>query len=349
MRSVPWDPAMCGSRWTHIIDVRSPAEYAQDHIPGAVNLPVLDDAQRAEIGTIYCQQSTFAARRIGAAMVARSIAAHLEDWFRDIPAADGILCYCWRGGQRSRALATVVNAVGWNVDVLSGGYKAYRSEVRETLASLGPRMPFRILAGLTGSGKSRLLRTLAATGEQVLDFEALGRHRGSLLGQEPGSVQPTQKAFESALLHAVRGFSLQRPVWVESESKRIGNVQIPEAFWQTMLGAPVHELVTPLEARVDFLVNEYVHFTRSPQSLLALLPALLPLHGRERLALWEVMIRGNQWAEFVRSLLITHYDPSYRRANRFQPPRHVHHAPDCSAPTWQRLAAELPRLAAAEG
>src|SRR5688572_15079044 len=252
MRYLNWQDCLKEKPFARIIDVRSPAEYAENHIPGAVNLPVLSNDERAEVGRLYTQVSRFDARRLGAAMVARSMAGHLETFFAPHPEHARFLLYCWRGGQRSRAAATIVDAVGWDVTVIAGGYKNYRTHVRDSLVRLGPQLRCHILTGLTGSGKSRLLRHMAVEGHQVLDLEALGCHRGSLLGEDPDTPQPSQKHFESLLLQEIERFDLTKPVWVESESKRLGRLWLPEPLWQAMLRATVHEIHVPAAARAGY-------------------------------------------------------------------------------------------------
>lgn len=320
MRFLRWQECIADGRFTQIIDVRSPSEYEEDHIPGAVNLPVLSDAERVEVGTLYSKVSRFDARRLGAAMVARNAAAHLETFFAPHEEHARFLLYCWRGGQRSRSMGTILHAVGWDVTLLAGGYKNYRSHVREMLALLAPKMACRILTGLTGSGKSRLLRHMAAQGQQVLDLETLGRHRGSLLGDEPDEAQPSQKQFESLLLAEISRFDLTKPVWVESESKRLGRLWLPEPLWQAMRAAPVFAISAPAAARADFLISEYAHFVAAPDTLSDKLETLKESCGKKLLTAWRDMIRAGRWHDFVVSLLEHHYDPGYRRSANFSAP-----------------------------
>ncbi len=218
-----WQP----DQYDMVIDVRSPSEFADDHIEGAVNLPALFDDERAEIGTIYKQISAFAARRTGAANMSRNIAHHLETFLQDKPATFRPLIHCWRGGQRSRAFTLVLSEVGWTSYLLEGGYKAYRRDVLDKINSLPDHLQFIVIAGRTGSGKTALLRTLKQKQQQILDLEDLAAHRGSLLGQIPGRPQPRQRMFESRLVHKLLKFDPSKPVFVESESSRIGNLQIP--------------------------------------------------------------------------------------------------------------------------
>jgi len=307
--------AISGAGFDEIIDVRSPGEFADDHLPGAINLPVLDDDQRQRVGTIYKQESSFAARRLGGGLVSAQIAAHLADHFAAKDNDYRPLVYCWRGGQRSRAMATVLDAVGWRPQLLNGGYKAYRAFVSASLAELlDARPPFRIVAGLTGSGKTWLLDRLAAAGQQVLDLEGLAEHRGSALGQSLTTPQPTQKRFENLLFETLRRCDLARPIYVESESSRIGKVQIPAQLWAQLRESPVIETQVPLAARATFLVNGYQHFVNDQKLLAEKLSLLRPHQSAERFAEWEERIGAGDWQGFVESILEHHYDPAYLRS-----------------------------------
>ncbi len=297
-----------------LIDVRSPGEYAEDHIPGAISCPVLDDAQRAEVGTLDRQRSTFEARRTGAAMVARNIARHLETRFADQPRDWQPLVYCWRGGQRSAAMMHVLSLVGWRVSRLEGGYRAYRRIVIMDLEALPLQFDLRVISGPTGSGKSRLLGELAAAGAQVLDLEALASHRGSVLGDLPAQPQPGQKYFESLLWQSLLALDAARPVYVESESRMIGTVRLPNALLERMRAAPCIRLEVPLPARVRLLREEYAHFESAPDALRAQLDRLVELHGRARIAEWKALLAGDDWDRLVERLLGEHYDPAYRRS-----------------------------------
>ena len=296
------------------IDVRSPSEFAEDHVPGAVNHPVLDDAERACIGTMYTQESPFAARRVGAAIVSRNIAAMLEGPFADRPRDWAPLVYCWRGGQRSRSLAHILREVGWRAVRLTGGYRAYRRHVRAELSTLPGRFRFEVVCGLTGSGKSRLIEALAAQGAQVLDLERIARHRGSLLGDLPDQPQPPQKLFDSELAAALAAFDPARPIYVESESKRIGSVEIPDTLLAAMRASPCIRIDATAAQRVALLKEEYVHFLVDPAILAARLAPLVALHGKSRLAHWNEQAEAGDWDALVAELLTEHYDPSYKRS-----------------------------------
>jgi tRNA 2-selenouridine synthase len=295
------------------IDVRSPAEYALDHVPGAVSHPVLDDAERTRVGTLYVT-SEFAARKLGAALVARNISRMLETAFADKPRDWRPLVYCWRGGQRSRALAHVLNEVGWHAMQLDGGYRAYRRHVVAELATLPARYEFVVICGLTGSGKSRLLDALAMIGAQTLDLERLACHRGSLLGDLPGGFQPSQKCFETLVHAALQVLDSAKPVFVESESRRIGTLQLPDALLSRMREGRSLTLLTPLAQRVALLKEEYAHFVADPARLCERLRPLAPLHGKATLARWAALAARNDWDALIGELLEQHYDPTYARS-----------------------------------
>jgi tRNA 2-selenouridine synthase len=294
-----------------IIDVRSPAEYAEDHIPGAISAPVLDDAERAQVGTLYKQVSAFEAKKLGAALLSKNVASHIKTLFQGKDASWHPLVYCWRGGKRSGAMAHILREIGWNADTLEGGYKAYRRWVVQQLETLPEKFAFHVIHGPTGSGKSRLLAALRRAGAQALDLEELAAHRGSVLGNLPGRPQPSQKMFESMLLQELSNLRAERPVFVEGESKKIGELQVPEALMSRMRASPCVVLETSLEVRVDLLLDEYRHFLSDRASLEKQLDCLVALHGRARISEWKAIA---DWRELVTRLLVEHYDPAYRRS-----------------------------------
>ena len=296
-----------------IVDVRSPSEFALDHLPGAVNCPVLDDEERATVGTMHKVDSAFAAKRFGAALVARNIARHLEGELAGKPRHWRPLVYCWRGGQRSGAMVHVLTAIGWPARQLEGGYRAFRRHVVAELEQLPQRLRMRIVCGPTGSGKSRLLRHLAACGAQVLDLEEIARHRGSVLGALP-QPQPSQKNFETQLWSALHAFDPRRPVFVESESRKVGQLRLPDALIEHMRASECVQLQLPTEARVRLLRDEYAHFEADGAALMRQLDCLAGLHGRERVDAWKALACGHRWEEMVRRLLEEHYDPAYQRS-----------------------------------
>jgi tRNA 2-selenouridine synthase len=297
-----------------VIDVRSEGEYGEDHIPGAINCPVLDNSERALVGTIYKQSSSFDAKRIGAALVSANIARHLRERLFDRPRSWRPLVYCWRGGGRSNALAHVLAQIGWRVGRLEGGYKAYRRAVIEDLDSLPKRFEWRVLCGLTGTGKSRLLRHLASAGAQVLDLEALAAHRGSVLGNMPDEPQPAQKMFESLLWKSLRTFDSSRPIFVEGESKKIGRIRVPDALIEAMWASECVVLDAAVPVRIELLKSEYAHYLTEPDALCAQLDCLTALHGVETIGRWKQLARERAADALVEELLVRHYDPAYRRS-----------------------------------
>ena len=297
-----------------IIDARSPSEYAEDHLPGAINAPTLDDEERELVGTIYKERSAFDAKRVGAPLAARNIARHIEERFAERPKGWRPLVYCWRGGGRSGSMVHVLRQVGWNAQRLEGGYKAFRRQVVAELETLPQPFTFHVICGATGSGKSRLLEALAAEGAQVLDLEALAAHRGSVLGGLPDAPQPTQKSFETLLWTALSQFDPARPVWVESESRKIGTLRVPDALLARMRDSRCFRLEAPADVRVQLLLEDYRHFVGSPAALLAKLELLRDLHGAERLDLWRGHLERGAWEPLVHDLLESHYDPAYRKS-----------------------------------
>ncbi|MGD9832244.1 MAG: tRNA 2-selenouridine(34) synthase MnmH [Piscinibacter sp.] len=297
-----------------VIDARSESEYAEDRLPGAINWPTLTDAERALVGTEYKQVSPFEARKRGAALAARNIATHIEREAMDKPKDWTPLVYCWRGGQRSGSLATVLSAIGFRVHLLEGGYREYRRAVIAALDELPQRFRYRVVCGVTGSGKSRLLQRLAERGLQVLDLEGLANHRGSVLGLVPGSPQPGQKQFESRVWDALRRFDPARPVIVESESKKVGDLRVPEKLIECMRASPCIQLELPLEARVQLLMDEYDFFVRDTETFCQRLDALRVLRGHEVVNGWQASARAGLTREVVRDLLVSHYDPIYRQS-----------------------------------
>jgi tRNA 2-selenouridine synthase len=296
-----------------IIDARSESEFALDRIPGAINAPVLDDAQRIEVGTLYKQVGAFEAKKVGAPLVAANIARHIQALWADKPKDWKPLVYCWRGGNRSGSLAHVLAKIGWPVVQLDGGYKAYRAHVASSLET-PPLLDFRVVCGTTGSGKSRLLETLYAIGAQVLDLERLAAHRGSVLGHLPNEPQPSQKMFESLVWDKIRHFDPAKPVFVESESKKVGNLRVPDAVMERMRASPCISLTLSRENRVRLLMEDYEHFCLDPSALNGQLEHLVQLHGRDKITAWHDMANSGAMPELVAQLLAEHYDPAYLRS-----------------------------------
>ena len=321
-------------RFDALIDARTPAEFAEDHLPGAINCPVLCDEERAIVGTMYVQQSAFEARRVGAAMVAANLARHLREQFADKPPGWRPLVYCWRGGMRSSSMVQWLRLVGWDAQQLAGGYKAFRRHVIEQIEALVPRLALVAIVGATGSAKTRVLQQLARDGAQVLDLEQLARHKGSLLGALPELPQPSQKHFETQLASALESFDLARPVYVEGESARIGRISLPVPLVARLRAAPCVEIDAPTPERLAYLLRDYAYLGDDPEALCARLEQLTELHGKEVVARWQGWARAQDLAPLFGELMTLHYDPHYGRsqARNFAqwPARRVLPAPDLS-------------------
>ncbi|MGS5086860.1 tRNA 2-selenouridine(34) synthase MnmH [Hydrogenophaga sp. A37] len=299
-----------------LIDARTEDEHALDHVPGAINWPTLNNAERITIGTMYKQVNAFEAKKRGAALSARNIAAHIEREVIDKPRDWKPLVYCWRGGNRSGALATILGAIGFHVTLIEGGYKAWRAALVDDLTTQAQRLTYRVVCGPTGSGKTRLLQALRAEGAQVLDLEALANHRSSVLGHIPGVEQPSQKRFDSLIWDALRGFDAAQPVFVESESKKVGNVRVPDALIEAMRESPCIDLVLSDEERVALLLEDYDFFVKDSEHFCQRLEALTELRGKAVVEGWTDMVRSDQTPQVVLELLTQHYDPMYAASIR---------------------------------
>ena len=299
-----------------VIDARSEGEYGEDHLPGAVNWPTLDNEERRSIGILYQQLNAFEARKRGAAMAARNIAAHIEGEVIDKAKDWKPLAYCWRGGQRSGALALILDQIGFRVSVLKGGYKAFRAAVVQDIPRLVSRLDWRVVCGTTGSGKTRLLNALAAQGAQVIDLEALANHRSSVLGAIPGLSQPTQKRFDTLVWDALRQFEPSRAVFIESESKKVGDVAVPHSLIEAMRLSPCLNLVLPDAERVALLLEDYDFFVQDRESFCERLEILIAFRGRETVERWQSSVRSGNIAPVVQDLLTQHYDPVYLQSMR---------------------------------
>lgn len=297
-----------------IIDVRSPAEFAEDHIPGAINCPVLNNEERHRIGTLYKQVNAFEAKKAGALLVAKNIAHHIETLFLDKPREWTPLIYCWRGGNRSGALAHIMAKIGWPAVQLDGGYKEYRRHINATVGEIASQYSFQVLCGTTGSAKSRLLQVLAQQGMQVLDLEQLAEHRGSVLGNLPLQPQPSQKMFESRLWQTLRQYNPAQTIFVESESRKVGNVRIPELLIEKIRSSPCISLQLSQQNRIKLLIEDYAHFTANPAALNGQLDCLVSLYGKEKIAQWHQYALSGDMESLVSALLTEHYDPSYIRS-----------------------------------
>ena len=298
-----------------LIDVRSPAEYAEDHVPGAINLPALSNAQRAEVGTIYKQVSPFAARKLGAAMVARNVADHVDGPLAGKDGSWRPLVYCWRGGQRSGSVSTILSQIGWRSETIAGGYQSYRRLVQDYLYNAALPHPIILLDGYTGTAKTAILARLAARGVQTIDLEGLANHRGSLLGAMEGG-QPAQRGFETALATAMLALDPTAPVVLEAESSKIGKLVIPPALWYPMRTAPRIVVSAPLEARAAYLTRSYADMVTDTHALASRLSMLRRLRGYAMVDGWLELLRQHAFKDLAESLMREHYDPAYARSRK---------------------------------
>ncbi len=307
--------ALADAGFDAIIDVRSPSEFAEDHVPGAISMPVLSDAERAQVGTIYVQESPFKARKIGAALVARNAARHIEERLMGHDGGWRPLVYCWRGGQRSGSFTSILQQIGWRAEVLEGGYRTWRRHVVARLYEA--ELPFRVirLDGFTGTAKTDVLKRVGALGGQVVDLEGLARHRGSILGDVEGD-QPAQKGFESALVAALEGFDPARPLLVEAESARIGALRVPPALWVAMRDAPRVVLEAAPGARAGYLAAQYADLVADRDGLTRRLNGLRALAGHATVDDWLAMLGAGDAEGLAASLIERHYDPAYGRLRR---------------------------------
>lgn len=297
-----------------VIDVRSPDEFAEDHIPGAINYPVLSNEERILVGTMYKQESPFEAKKIGAALIAKRIAHYIENDFINKPKNWNPLIYCWRGGKRSGSMTHILRQIGWNAQILDGGYKSYRRDVVNKLSSLPKEFKYMVVTGQTGSAKSRILEQLSMLGAQVLDLEAIAVHKGSVLGNIPNSQQPSQKKFETQLVEALERFDTSKVVFVEAESRKIGTLHVPDILLEQMRSSPCIKINATIEARVNYLIHDYAYFINEPSNLVSTLDFLKELHSKEKLEHWKTLAKESQWSLLVQELLEQHYDALYRRS-----------------------------------
>jgi tRNA 2-selenouridine synthase len=297
-----------------VIDVRTPDEYADDHIPGAINYPVLSNEERVIVGTMYKQVSSFEAKKLGAAFIAKRVAHYIENNFIDKPKNWKPLIYCWRGGKRSGSMTHIFRQIGWNAHILDGGYKSYRKDVVSQLNELPTQFQFQVITGMTGSGKSKVLEKLSAIGAQVLDLENLAQHKGSVLGNLPESPQPSQKNFETQILTQLKKLDCEKIVFVEAESRKIGTLHVPDTLLERMRKSPCVRIEATTDARVAFLIDDYPYFINQPDNLISTIDFLKELHGKERLDHWKTLVHQKEWRQLVSELLEKHYDALYKRS-----------------------------------
>ena len=291
-----------------VIDVRTPAEFAAGHIPGAVNVPLFSNEERAEIGTAYKQEGRTRAVDIGLRRVGPRLAELAGELLALADPSDPRLhIHCWRGGMRSGSVAWLMESTfGCRVATLKGGYKAFR---RWALDSFTQPRRVRFVSGLTGSGKTEILKELAGLGESIVDLEGLAHHKGSAFGNLGEAPQPTQAQFENSLALAWRATDPERLVWLEDESRMVGKCVLPEAIWNLKQDARYHVIEVPDEERVRHLCEVYAGFP--PEALQACLGAIQSRLGGGRTKAAIEAIQSGDFAEACR-IILSYYDRTYQ-------------------------------------
>ena len=302
-----WDD----QKYDAIIDVRSQSEFDEDHIPGAINLPVLNDKERKKIGTIYKKKSPFDAKVLGSSLISKNISEYLIKNLKNKNGAWTPLVYCWRGGQRSKALYLIMKEIGWRVSQLEGGYKYYRNDITKKLQNLSPKLKIILISGKTGTGKTKLLKEINSNNGQILDLEDIACHKGSLLGKNLKKNQPSQKLFESLLYNALKNVNLRKKIYIEAESSKIGNLHIPQSLWKKMLISKKINIETTLESRVKFLLNDYKYAQLDDKFFKPLINGLKRRMPKKIINDWKFYIKNKDWKQLTESLLTNHYDPAY--------------------------------------
>ncbi|MGF1458924.1 MAG: tRNA 2-selenouridine(34) synthase MnmH [Leptolyngbyaceae cyanobacterium] len=288
-----------------LLDVRSPSEYDQGRIPGAISYPLFSDGERAQVGTCYKHQGRDAAVELGFDLLGPKL-GDLVRQAKAIAPERQLRVHCWRGGMRSGGVAWGLQMAGFQVTTLNGGYKSFRRYVRQLFRA--PR-PILVLGGMTGTGKTHILHALAHRGEQVLDLEGLANHRGSSFGSLDLPPQPSTEQFENLIGDRLAVLSPDRPVWIEAESKRVGTCRVPSELFAQMEAAPTLEVVRSLEERLDILVDVYGDTDRG--ELIAATERIRKRLGGQRTQTAIDLIRQESPRE-VCKIVLDYYDRTYR-------------------------------------
>ena len=296
-----------------IIDVRSPNEFQEDSIPKAINYPVLNDDERHKVGKIY-SKNIFEARKIGAQIISKNISKILK--CLKINKSEKILIYCWRGGLRSLSLYLVLKNIGFDVQILNKGYKSFRGHINAFFKKEINEYEFNILSGLTGSGKTFFLDNLSHK-INIINLESLACHKGSILGNIPNILQPSQKKFESSIWYELYKKSSIKKIWVESESNKIGNVSLPKLLFEKMLKGNILKLNVPIDARAKFIIKDYNYFVKNNEYLDHALDVLKKFITFKEYKILIHNYKTKDFISFVRNLLIFHYDKAYNKRTHY--------------------------------
>lgn len=293
-----------------LVDVRSPGEFTDGTINGAISMPLFDDEERKIIGTVYTRESVEKAKRLGLSVASKKL-IHIYDEIKELQKKyDKIILFCARGGMRSGILGTLLNSLGVNIERINEGYKGYRRFVVENLPKVNESVQYIVLHGNTGVGKTEILKLLQQDGYNILDLEGLANHRGSLLGTVGLGKSTSQKAFESNIFHRLQK-SKGSYVFVEAESKRIGNATIPDFIFQKMKTG-IHIFVeADILFRVDLITREYTKFENCNEEIIECLKRLKKHIGVENIDRYCKLILNSEYDEVVSELMIKYYDPMY--------------------------------------
>ncbi|MCD6333597.1 MAG: tRNA 2-selenouridine(34) synthase MnmH [Bacteroidales bacterium] len=300
-----------------VVDVRTPAEFSRGHIPGAVNISLFENNERAEVGTLYKQRGRDTAIRKGLEMVGPKMIRYLEKLESVIPHGP-VLVHCWRGGMRSESMGWLFETAGYQVSLLKGGYQAYRRYIRKQLGNPGSLV---VLGGLTGSGKSRWLKQLKEAGQQVIDLEGLANHKGSVFGWIGMDTQPTNEQFENELYGRLVALNSSLPVWIEDESRQIGRIFIPDTFYQAKSNAPLILIRVPDELRIRILIEEYGNSAENELAI-SIERIRKRLGGETTKKILEALKRND--LEQVARMLLVYYDQKYTHSLRLRDPKTVY-------------------------
>ena len=297
-----------------IIDVRSELEFEEDAIPTSENVPVLNNYQRKRVGKIY-KNDPFEARKIGASIIIKNIETFLKK--NSLSKSENILIYCWRGGMRSLSLYLILKNIGYKVSILDKGYKEYRTFINNFFVNELGSIKFKILNGLTGTGKTFFLNKLSNS-FPVIDFEKLACHKGSILGDIPEISQPTQKKFESRIWYSMFESQFKKEFWAESESHRIGKLFIPNKLFDKMKKGKVFNLIVPKKIRVNFILKDYKYLLEQKNKLINSLLILKKFIGEKEFRNLKEQLEKKNFNRFVLNLLDFHYDKVYKRIQNYR-------------------------------
>lgn len=252
------DPIQLPDNFTiPVIDVRSPSEFVYGHIPCAISIPLFDDEERALVGTRYHNSGKDAGFMLGLEIAGPKLGGYVKKLHSVVPVHSPIIVYCWRGGMRSNSMAWLFSQAGYDVQVIKGGYKAFRSYIREEIST---KYEFTVIGGMTGSGKTEVLSRLKQLGHQVIDLEALACHKGSVFGHLGQQEQPNNEWFEILIWDELRKLDPSKPVFIEDESRSIGKVSLPEPFFMKLQHSPICVLQVDVSSRINRLVEDYGNF-----------------------------------------------------------------------------------------